>query len=241
LAQQLPWVRLFAEAAAIVISILLAFGIQAAWETAGEHAREQRYLQSLRGEFAEAKTQLAEDEQWRTMALHAHEALIDQIQHGVRAPRDSLLSWTSATSLPLVFRPPQAVFDDMVSSGGTQLIRSDSLRVALARYGSRLSLLRERDDAAWATWEQRIQPFLEGRIPRVDRLRKGLVGASRPLPFDESSHRTDFAEVIAEPAFEDMVAERWLRITDAYQRFGELSQEIDVILDLIDREASQQQ
>jgi hypothetical protein len=34
---------------------------------------------------------------------------------------------------------PRAVFDDLVSSGETQLIRSDDLRVALALYGRSLN------------------------------------------------------------------------------------------------------
>ena len=234
--RQIPWLRVFVEGVVIVGSILLAFGIQAWWESAGEREREKRYLQSLGKEFAEAQAEIPEAEQNRAMALHAHEALIRQTQGDGQAAADSLLFWISLTSLPVAFDPPQAVFDDMVSSGGTQLIRSDSLRVALARYGTLLARVRAADDQAWATWEQRLQPFLEGRVPRVDRVREGLFGDLYDVPFGPSGYPTNFGALLGERVFQDMLAERWLRLHDASTSFDELSLELDGITKLIDSE-----
>lgn len=42
-----PWPRILAEGAAIVVSILLAFWIQASWEERKEQGDEQVVLQSL--------------------------------------------------------------------------------------------------------------------------------------------------------------------------------------------------
>ena len=49
--REIPWPRVFAESAAIVISILLAFGIQAWWEERVERNDESEQLQRLRTEF----------------------------------------------------------------------------------------------------------------------------------------------------------------------------------------------
>jgi len=47
LARQVPWPRIFAEGLAIVVSILLAFGIQAWWEERQERAVEKALLAGL--------------------------------------------------------------------------------------------------------------------------------------------------------------------------------------------------
>ena len=47
MAQRLPWLRLFAEGIAIVVSILLAFAIQAWWEELGERRAEAELIVNL--------------------------------------------------------------------------------------------------------------------------------------------------------------------------------------------------
>ena len=47
MARQVPWPRIFAEGLAIVVSILLAFGIQAWWEERQERAVEKALLTGL--------------------------------------------------------------------------------------------------------------------------------------------------------------------------------------------------
>ncbi len=89
---------------------------------------------------------------------------------------------------------------------------------------------------SWSTWEQRIQPFLEGRVPRVDRITRGAFGDVNEIPFASSSGPIDFAVVLGEPAFQDMVAERWLRLSVGSDEFGALTEALDAILGLIESE-----
>ena len=49
--RDIPWPRLVAESGAIVISILLAFSIDAWWAERQENAREGRQIQALITEF----------------------------------------------------------------------------------------------------------------------------------------------------------------------------------------------
>ena len=49
--QKIPWKRLPIEAAAIVVSILLAFAIDAWWNEQQERAEEREVLESLYVEF----------------------------------------------------------------------------------------------------------------------------------------------------------------------------------------------
>ena len=49
--QDIPWRRIFAEGAAIVAGILLAFAIDAWWDDQVEIKEEQRLLAALANEF----------------------------------------------------------------------------------------------------------------------------------------------------------------------------------------------
>ena len=230
------WRRAVLEAVVIVASILMAFGLNAWWAGVQARHQERQYLTALRREFSVARDSLESQTSRREWARYVGEALIRQIQGGAEAPADSLLYWSSGLSLQIDFNPPRAVYDDVISSGGTQFIRSDSLRIALAQYASELELVGHADQQAWSTWEQRIQPFLEGRVPRVDRLRKGIAGQFGTIPFGPSPHASQWRRVFDDPAFEDMVAERWLRLGIASGSLAQVAPMIDSILRLIDEE-----
>ena len=56
----IPWFRIFAEGFVIVVSILLAFGIDAWWDERQEAARRDALVESLRSDFQTTRTRLAE-------------------------------------------------------------------------------------------------------------------------------------------------------------------------------------
>ena len=234
MSKTIPWARVLVEGVVILVSILLAFGIDSWSDERQDREREQTYLTALRSELALALD--IQQTSTREHSMNAAEALIGQAQGGDRAPLDSLYWWLSGLSQQIEFEPPRAAFDDLVSSGQTQLIQSDSLRLLLATYPAHLEYLRYADEQAWVTWEQRIQPFLEGRVPRVDRLRRGTFGSGlSELPFGPSPHRTDWDELMQNPNFESMLAERWMRLSLARRRARGTGQVIERILGLIDR------
>jgi hypothetical protein len=239
--QKIPWSRLAVESIAIVGSILVAFAIDAWWEDRQERRDERSYLTSLRQEFVSGLDSVSQSESVHKEILDANVDLINQIQAETRASVESLHYMFSLLSRPTGLRLPRAVFDDLISSGGTQLIRSDDLRIALALYGRTLVRFQIGNDAAWATWEQRIQPYLEGRIPRIDRLMVGSFGrmlrqSGREPPFALSRHQADFEGVLADPVFEDMIAERWLRIEDRLGNIRELQNLMEEIVGMIESE-----
>ena len=56
--REIPWPRILAEGLAIVVSILLAFWIQAWWEGRQEQSHERIVLQSLLDDLNKKKAQL---------------------------------------------------------------------------------------------------------------------------------------------------------------------------------------
>lgn len=235
----MPWARLVAEGVVIICSILAAFAIDAWWEERLEREDEQRYLTSLHQEFRQSLEIVVRRDAVRKEALASSKALIDQVQGAARATDESLLYDFSQLSMPLDIIPPRAVLDDLVSSGGTLLIRSDELRIALAQYNASLKMSDQASENAWAVWEERIQPFPEGRVPRIDRLRDGAFAVGiKPenFPFKPSTNDRDFDGVLVDPAFEDMLAERWLRVNNTVLRSTFLKEIIEEIISLIGSE-----
>lgn len=230
------WKRVSVEALAIVISILLAFAIDAWWDDRRDRVDERSYLVSLRREIAGSLDMAAIDIRRRQRAITAHEKLVAQIQGAARASDIDLYELISYVSLPIQYIPPRSVFNDIVASGGTLLIRSDELRLALAEFEQGLHHLERIDTSTWSVWEDRIQPLLEGRIPRVERLRLGLrASISDDVPFGESPYSPDFDGVLADPRFEDMLAERWLRLKsglNALERVNSRAEDIARLIDL---------
>jgi len=234
--RQVPWGRLGAEGAVIVFSILLAFAIQAWWEGSQERKQEIRHLAALRSELEVgleiipgAKTTIAN-------MLHSHVSLTRQFPGDALAPEDSLFIWLSDLSRPGNLRPPTAVFDDLVSSGGIQLIKSDLVRLAIADYQRLLGIHQTNIDQAWATWAERMQPFLEGRVPRGERLRRGSYGAEWPVPLAPSPFPPDFASMFNDPSFSSMIAERWMRLDQAARNVAAIGSLMEELIALIDEE-----
>jgi hypothetical protein len=124
-----------------------------------------------------------------------------------------------------------------VSSGGIQLIETDSLRLAVAQYEREILELERSSDRAWATWAERIQPHLEGRVPRVDRLRGGSYGSNIGVPFGVSPFAPDFEAVFSDSAFESMVAERWIRIDQVSVTLDRARSLMNEIVAMIDQES----
>lgn len=63
---QIPWTRILAEGAIIVVSILLAFAIQAWWEGSKERAEEQRILAAIRAELHSNVAEIDRELTYRT-------------------------------------------------------------------------------------------------------------------------------------------------------------------------------
>lgn len=137
------WRPLFAEAAAIILSILAAFSIDAWWDMRRDVQEEREVLAGLRAEFVEVAGRL---DGWATFNTVQGElvrrARTDEMRELPDPAADSLLS-----SLPYVHVIDRGggTRDALLSFGRLALIRDGGLREPLARWPDRMEDIHTND------------------------------------------------------------------------------------------------
>lgn len=125
------------ESVVIVVSILLAFALEAWWDTRGQRQEETQVLENLRDEFQAAGTQLD-----RYIIVHqATLASIDAILGSVKAAHASGESRTEVATVDLArtliaptFDPRTGTLDGLLASGRLGVLQSEDLRRTLSAW-----------------------------------------------------------------------------------------------------------
>ena len=157
------------EGVVIVVSILLAFGLQASWERWQEGAFEQDALARLEVEFTENLSRMGGGRgarsATRVTALHEMLQSLPDGTPTVAVP-DSLLSAVLGTG---TFDRVTPVLDGLVRSGQWELIRDPGVREAVALWERWLAQLTERQLFAREHVDMRLRPALasHGDVSRV--------------------------------------------------------------------------
>lgn len=119
----------------IVLSILLAFGIEAGWEEMGARREEAEILQALRQDFS-ANRSAAE----RVIAAHRNNNVRFAYLTGLTSaavadlPADSVSAIMGSLSGPYTFDAVRGTIDGLIGAGKLDLIRDSALRDALITF-----------------------------------------------------------------------------------------------------------
>jgi len=138
-ASDIPWSRLIAEGGAIVVSILLAFSIDAWWTERQEELREQRQIQALITEFEGNRSQLEiEIERLRDITLNLEELTnqLSTVSEGSEVAVYDKYFWSIRQGG--IADPGTGTLDAMISSGDLGLIQNQLLRSALSAWSALL-------------------------------------------------------------------------------------------------------
>ncbi len=162
---QIQWKRVSAEGAAIVISILLAFSIQAWWDDRNEADLERRLLTALLVEFeqnGELLRQAREDyEQRYTDAIRILE-LMDGDPAEIDEPEFNRL--VGSLLWRRTFHLESGAHDGLLASGELSLIRDGALRNRLSAWPSYVAEWSEEQDMVFSFVNEVIVPQLSGRV-----------------------------------------------------------------------------
>jgi hypothetical protein len=132
LTRSIPWLRVFAEGAVIVVSILLAFGIDAAWEERQEREREATALLSLQADLVADSIEL-EALRRRLVVWREGAGWVDQ-HVGRDVPADSVEIVLRRLFAFNLYQPVSSVYDGLRDSGQLGLLSDDALRDEIIRY-----------------------------------------------------------------------------------------------------------
>jgi hypothetical protein len=234
---KIDWRRIVIEAMAIVVSILLAFGIDAWWDERQERQEERRLLQSLQAEFT-ATRRLLED------ALADHRRVRDQaislthfgMSGGTLPPPvfEQPVQLVNVLTDVITFHPKTGALDGALASGHLDLITNYALRDALAGWPRTFAEFLEQQTLLWNLSEE-ARSVLAQSVPMAERL------LAAPVMGPERASREwdlppDFMRFLTSQVGQNLAAMR-ARAEALYVRDGEtFMAEVDRLLAMIGME-----
>ncbi len=203
----IPWKRIAAEGATIVISIILAFAIDAWWDERQERQNEIEILERLQNELAVNIERIDRVTANRTRKLEYAVALFDQIEKAqsqgietIEVPTMVLMHLADSST----FEADIPVLEGIIRSARLEIIENENILTAIARWESGLRnytevALRERQNT-----DNRFIPSLFDRGDTAHVLmRIGDAGALK-ADFDPE----DVTTIRIDNQFKALVAER---------------------------------
>ena len=195
--------RVIGEASVIVVSILLAFAIDAWWDNRQELREELRILAALEEDFENTRGTIANtvalyhqarDSTYRLLDLMSDDLSVVPPAELFRLIRWSLASWS--------FDPRLSTYSRIVNSGELRLIRSEDLRAELALFADELEDGQHYSQTLASRASTLEDPFLIEHVPGYELWRgKGggeLPFPELPFPWDPNELRTrQFASMLA--------------------------------------------
>jgi len=157
----IPWAQLGIEGFAIVVSILLAFSIDAWWDARKEREEEIRLLNALGAEMSDNASSAARFAERRSEQASSIQILIDTLT-SVESGESVQLSnkHLGSAFVAGTYGAQRAVYDAMVQSGQLRLIENDGLREKLAGWPAILDDATENDLYVRDVWGPKVTEHL---------------------------------------------------------------------------------
>lgn len=131
-AQTIQWKRLFAEAVAIVASILLAFAIDAWWDDRSDSVRLAGAVQNIADEVRDAREEIVNAVERNTVRIDGIRRFLSLSPDELLVlPDDSIASFRGVFATPSPFDSSGYALQGLLSRGNLEIIADDELRSAL--------------------------------------------------------------------------------------------------------------
>ncbi len=217
---------LVVEGFVIVVSILIAFALDAGWDGYQKGLTEQAHLAALRADFTQTRDHLdgAIKDQQRIIDI-ARQLKLAESDTAVRptgAALDSMLFWLLA--LP-GFKPVSGAHEALISSGHLSLIRDRDLRAALATWSNYVESVEATNRWAEDGWNLINAPFLMKEMSLTQIVPDGILEE-----LSVSSHPRNHTALFDDPYFHNLVTLRWLAAVDIIRSLQWMRKDVDLIL-----------
>jgi len=155
------WRRVAVESMAVVLSILLAFAIDAWWDATKERERESQLLQGLLADFERTRADL-EHRVGAASRMHRNTVVLrDLIAVGAGRPSLAVPDSTilSAIGGP-TYQPAMTTLDAALVSGELELVRNVEIRQGIAQWRLTLADTFESEHLVREIGTTRVEPLL---------------------------------------------------------------------------------
>jgi len=162
---RINWLRLAAEACAIVFSILLAFALDAWWDARAEARAERNVLMTLANELDAAHVDLQRQLNNYIFLEDAAKMIADELVGAGKGESATVPdTHLAGLLLDMTYDPPLGTTNTLLASGQASTLRSQELRVALAEWPSVIFDAVEEQTALWRLGDERLEPLLHQAV-----------------------------------------------------------------------------
>lgn len=141
--QRVPWLRVLVEGVVIVGSILLAFGIDAAWDGRQERERTRRHLEALIREVRQTQEEIRREIEGVESSREGTAAVLQLMRSPNAVPTPDELANAVVRSLDVgVFTAQHPVMTTMLTSGELLELGNEALFGLLGQWRSEIEHLR---------------------------------------------------------------------------------------------------
>ncbi len=233
------WRPLLAEGVLIVVSILLAFGIEAWWDRSRDRAAEVEALEHLHSEFMATAERIASTREHHERIRRSAIRLL-----GMTGPTPSQYIDTLAVDslvmdllgAPTV-EPETVTLDALVGAGRLDLLSNSDLRRELAAWSSAMADLAQEEQLAVEQMDGRFLPLIWDHVPVVT-LGVTALGEEYGDDIELSRFSRRYGDLFRERRFENAVEERMNSSRRALRDLRRVEEIVQRIIELIDGELS---
>jgi len=203
---RIPWLRLLVEGVLIVLSILLAFGIEAWWDGLQDQERSRQYAAGLLEDAHINLLRLRESQREAESILGAAVELSERLKGGaVSADADSVQKLLVSSFAVARFRPVRQGYDQVVSAGDLGLL-SEELRSAIADWNESWTLYQNTETQSQEDRHQTYVPFLVDETS----LRRAFSLYLPDAPFGESAFPPAVTDLVGNRRLDNLITYRIL-------------------------------
>jgi glycerol-3-phosphate cytidylyltransferase-like family protein len=241
--KELSWLRIFAEGGAIVVSILLAFAIDAAWDRRQEQHEERRILHSVLNELHANQQNIARMTVWQRDVEAATISLLDAAARSEVAISvdaiDQLIADSSWYNNDSTF--DMSAVDAVVLGGNLSKIEDENLRQRITQWSRDVSIVRRNERQDYDFFKDVWTPFLRQNayMPQIHNFVDELPGTGEEDYIPDiklSSHAGSHADLIGDREFQNILLQRLWIHGDILNAYRQIEPRLDSLVDLVSAE-----
>jgi len=232
----LPWRRTMLESLAIILSILLAFAIDAGWDEFKERNQENAFLVSLLSDYKETRSRIDESTDAHMKFINSGRQLLSF--HGGDSP--NIEPQAIEKMLAAVFYEfntmylPSGSRDALFAAGDIEIISNEKLRSMLAAWPTIVADQSEDDSIIVYDVMNNMAPYLNRKVRTRNVIR--FTDSNTAAEFIPPIGPVNYDVLWSDPLFDNLVSFRILNETYAIMENSKLSKATDEIIQVIEKE-----